>query len=357
MKILARLCAVACAGLLLAPLPSRAQAVSVSAAEWADPLDVPASASALGATQLLNGLARAGSRIVAVGQRGHILLSDDEGRNWWQAEVPVSVDLVAVHFPSARRGWAVGHDGVVLATADGGEHWTRQFDGRLAARTMAEHYARTEPELAAEGLRNMEQGPDKPFLDVWFEDERSGFIVGAFNLIFHTGDGGETWQPWLERTDNPDGMHLYAVRGIGEDVFIAGEQGLMLKLDRAAGRFRALATPYQGSYFGIAGKAGVVLAYGLRGNVYRSTDGGSRWTKVGTGVQAAITAATTTPDGRLLLASQGGQVLVSDDDGASFHPLALSRPAPTSAMLAPGADDLVLSGLRGVRVERLRHAN
>ena len=80
---------------------------------WVDVLDSPALQSPLAAKGLLNGLALAGDRIVAVGQRGHILISDDKGKSWQQAKVPVSSDLVAVHFPTAQAGWAVGHDGVV----------------------------------------------------------------------------------------------------------------------------------------------------------------------------------------------------------------------------------------------------
>src|SRR3546814_394862 len=80
-----------------------------ASAGFADPLDTPAIASALSDQHLINGLARAGDRVIAVGQRGHILLSDDDGAHWAQAKVPVSSDLTAVSFPPARDGLAVGH--------------------------------------------------------------------------------------------------------------------------------------------------------------------------------------------------------------------------------------------------------
>src|SRR3546814_12970323 len=104
-----------------------------ASAGFADPLDTPAIASALSDQHLINGLARAGDRVIAVGQRGHILLSDDDGAHWAQAKVPVSSDLTAVSFPTARDGWAVGHDGVVLAIQCGGTKWTRRLDGRSPA--------------------------------------------------------------------------------------------------------------------------------------------------------------------------------------------------------------------------------
>src|SRR3977135_3294331 len=84
------------------------------AAPPADPLQVPALPSRLAASSPLFAIARAGTRLVAVGQRGHVLLSDDDGTSWRQAAVPVSVDLTAVHFASPQRGWAVGHDGAIL---------------------------------------------------------------------------------------------------------------------------------------------------------------------------------------------------------------------------------------------------
>lgn len=332
-------------------------AMPAIAADFVDPLDKAAVASPLAARYLLNGLERAGQRLVAVGQRGHILFSDNTGQSWAQAKVPVSSDLVAVHFASASRGWAVGHDGVVLGTTDGGQSWSRLFDGRTAGRQMAEHYAQSDPALAAEAQRFAEQGPDKPFLDVWFENEKTGYVVGAFNMIFRTDDGGQTWQPWFDRTDNPSLFNLYAIQNVGEDVFIVGEQGLLMKLDRPAGRFRAVETPYKGSYFGVTGKPGAIVVHGLRGNVYRSTDQGATWSKVETGLQQAFVSSTVSPDGRILLATSGGQVLASSDDGASFRRLMLEQPVPAFAILAEGADRLVVAGLRGVRVLPIKQQN
>ena len=81
-------------GTLLALLQGGAQAST-----YVDVLDLPAQSSALAARSPLLGVAQAGQRLVTVGQRGHILYSDDAGQNWQQADVPVSSDLTAVQFP------------------------------------------------------------------------------------------------------------------------------------------------------------------------------------------------------------------------------------------------------------------
>ncbi|MBO9649102.1 MAG: glycosyl hydrolase [Variovorax sp.] len=294
---------------------------------WRDVLDTPAARSALASHALLNGLARAGDRIVAVGQRGHIVYSDDAGKSWRQAEVPVSSDLVAVSFPTATDGWAVGHDGVVLRTKDGGQSWTTQLDGR----------------------RLGDKGAENPFLDVWFRDANNGYVVGAFGLVFRTANGGVTWESMEQAVDNPKAQHLYAVRGIGSDIYIAGEQGLLLKLAQGDTQFRALELPYKGTLFGVTGSGQTVIAHGLRGTVLRSTDGGRQWQQVPTGLQVGLTASTRDSDGRLVIVSQAGHILASRDDGASFKPVPVAGTLPAAAVTVAANGSLVVAGPRGTQ--------
>jgi photosystem II stability/assembly factor-like uncharacterized protein len=333
------------------------------AADFRDVLDVPAAPSAFAPAGLVNGLARAGKRVVAVGQRGHVVYSDDAGRSWLQAKVPVSSDLVAVTFPTPSQGWAVGHDGVVLHSADAGATWTRQLDGRAAGQAMVAYYTAEAvkgglgspgeaAKLLDEAKRFAEQGAENPFLDVWFENERTGFVVGAFNLIFRTADGGKTWEPWFHRSENPKALHLYAIRPAGGDLYIVGEQGLLLKLDAQSGRFGALELPYKGSLFGITGSARSAVVFGLRGNAFRTADGGKTWQKIETGLQVGLTGGAA-DDGRLVLVSQAGHVLVSSDDGASFKPLRIERPTPAAAVVGADKDAVVIGGPRGVRAQPL----
>ncbi|PXX54675.1 Uncharacterized protein SAMN05660489_05712 [Pseudomonas sp. LAMO17WK12:I10] len=330
----------------------------VVAADFVDTLSSPAIQSEKAINGMFTGLASAGKRLVAVGQRGHIFYSDDAGVRWHQAQVPVSSDLVAVQFPSPTQGWAVGHDGIVLHSDDSGQTWSPQLDGRQVGQIMLDHYQRQtaqQPDdpasafLSGEAQRMIDEGADKPFLDVWFSDEKNGYVVGAFNLIFRTEDGGQTWVPLMERTDNPGALNFYGMRAIGDDLFIVGEQGLVLKLDSATQRFVNVPTPYNGSYFGITGSSRAVLVYGLRGNVYRSVDHGTNWDKVELGVSSSITASTVTADGQIILVSQAGHVLVSVDDGASFTQKPQEHLGPAAAAQAVGSGSMVVAGAQGLR--------
>jgi len=335
------------------------QAIAVQGANFTDVLDTPTLMSPLAAKSLMQAVTVAGNRIIAVGQRGHIVISSDGGATWKQSPVPVSSDLTAVYFVDDKQGWAVGHDGVILHTSDGGEEWDLQLEGLTAndllvvamdRKVTAEHSSEEAKKLLAEAQRYKEQGADKPFLDVWFADSRNGCAVGAYNLIFCTTDGGWTWDSWFDRTENPKFFNLYAIRPAAGSVYIAGEGGLVLKLDQATQRFKAVSPQYNGSLFGVTEAKGAVVVYGLRGNVFRSGDGGAHWTKVDAGLPATVVSATRTPQGTTILADVGGRLAASTDGAQTFTRMTLKNPMPLTAIADLGEGRLALTGPRGVTV-------
>ena len=343
-------------GLLLGVLPGAVRG------EFIDVLDLPARTSPLAERAPLNDVSRTGDNLVAVGQRGHILYSDYTGGHWQQARVPVSSDLTAVYFPSRAKGWAVGHDGVILHSADAGGSWNKQLDGRQIGALMQQHYtalAAAEPASEewplrlAEAQRMVEEGADKALLDVWFADERLGYAVGVFGLILRTDDGGQHWRPFGERTDNPQGLHLNAIGAVDGVPYIAGEQGLLLRWSAEQQRFVALQIPYAGSLFGVIGLNGELLAYGLRGHILRSTDAGASWSTLDSGLQSSITAAAWDGSGRIHLFSQAGHVLRLLPQGSSLEVLPQSVMAPIAGADFAADDSLALVGNRGVRSQRL----
>jgi len=328
-----------------------------------DALQRPAlmSAKATGAAMLA--VARAGHRLVAAGERGVVLLSDDEGATWRQARVPVGVTLTALHFVDERQGWAVGHLGVVLQTTDGGAQWSLKLDGLKAAAIALDAAAKAGGEASARAMAAaqalVDDGPDKPLLDVYFENERTGYVVGAYNLAFRTADAGQTWQSWMGHVDNPKGLHLYAIRPVGGSLFIAGEQGLLLRSTDGGERFAAVASPSKGTYFGMlaAGREDELLLYGLRGRAFHSADGARTWAEVDTGTRASLSAGVRLDDGRLLLASQAGELLLSRDGGKTFKAAPGSSAWPVTALQTTPGGRLAMASLRGMRTIALTPAS
>lgn len=296
-----------------------------------------------------------GGRLVAVGERGIILMSDDQGRAWTQVAAPTSVTLTGVHFPTANAGWAVGHAGVVLHSNDGGLSWRVQLDGRIAAALALDHAhkAATADPRAVAALRAagrlVADGPDKPFLTLHFFDEREGFVAGAFGLLFRTTDGGATWTPCMDRIDNPDGQHVHAMRSDGRSLFLAGEQGLLFASRDRGASFERLEIPYEGTFFSLAmADRGRLAVGGLRGNLFLSDDGGRSWRRSEGLPDASVNALVWQPGGALLLANQSGRVFVVEDGTAAARPLAGPPSAPVAGVAPDGGGGVLTVGLGGI---------
>ena len=296
-------------------------------------------------------VARAGDRLVAVGERGTVLLSDDHGVSWRQAQVPVQATLTAVCFADARNGWAAGHLGVILHSMDGGATWQKQLDGVQAAELVKQAAERSgDAGAVAQAQRLVEEGADKPFFDLEFIDAQRGFAVGAYNLMFATTDGGKSWAALGPRLPNAKNLHLYGVRARGRTLVIAGEQGLLLRSTDGGASFNALASPYKGSFFGLLQtRGGALVAYGLRGSAYRSTDEGLHWDKLDTGLPMAIGAGMALPDGGFVLVSQAGDALVGGANGPALRRIPAREAVPVSGAALAADGGLVLASLRGMR--------
>jgi photosystem II stability/assembly factor-like uncharacterized protein len=305
-------------------------------------------------------VALAGSRLVAAGWRGLVVYSDDEGRTWRQADVPVSTDLVSLSFPTPAQGWAVGHGGVVLHTQDGGATWSTQVHGS-ALSTLTERHFAEKPSLDSPAVQRAvtqakqatKRNATPSLLDVYFESEKVGYVVGTFNSIFRTDDGGKTWTPWMDRTDNEQELHFNAVRGHASGIYLAGEQGTVWRMAVGSNRFIASRTGYAGTLFGLTIDDAQIVAFGMRGSILRSGDQARTWARVQAGSRAGICAGRALPGGEIALAAQDGSLALSRDGGRSFSNVRPSVPMPYFGMTVVDAQRVALAGAAGVRLEKV----
>ncbi|MEY2893508.1 MAG: hypothetical protein RJA98_3416 [Pseudomonadota bacterium] len=355
---------VVCASLLAVAITAgTALTWAASQGALADVLDTPSVMRPQVNQRTVGSVARQGERLIGVGPRGLIRRSTDGGGTWTQVPSPVSSDLVTVRFTDAHTVWAVGHDAVALRSTDAGATWERMLDGRSVLKLLQTHYtARGDDAEAKAVLQELQRAAEQsatpgtlpaPFMDVWMGPGGEGYLVGAFGLILHTGDAGKTWTPWIERADNQSRFHFYGIAGSGEQVYLVGEQGLVLRLDRANKRFVKVTTPYAGSYFGIDVQAGRLLAYGLRGNAYLSRDDGATWGKIDTGIDAHIVAVLNVSAGRQLLVSQVGHVLALNDASLKAQPLQVPFTSEVLGAVAAGKKGLALAQINGIRIVEL----
>jgi photosystem II stability/assembly factor-like uncharacterized protein len=250
---------------------------------------------------LLLGVARAGTRVVAVGTAGHVLLSDDEGVTWRLVPSPTDELLTSVVFPTPKEGWAVGQDETVLHSTDAGETWSRQY---------------------------LKPAADQVLFTVISLGPGHLFSSGSYNLILETQDGGTTWKE--SKIDNlDDDYHLNCAVNRGDDVMVTGEAGHAFL--RSAGAWTPMKLPYNGSQFACAvGNDGSFYSFGLRGTAFRALPGAKDWTKIETGTQRSFFGAAPMSNGRIALV--GGNGLTEILDTATGKMTAL--PEPTAQTLS-----------------------
>ena len=259
---------------------------------------------------------RAGRRIVAVGERGVVLLSDDDGKSYRQAQaVPVASTLTGVWFSDEKSGWAVGHWGAILRTADAGETWVAQ---------------RSDLET------------DQPLFGVYFKDDKEGWAVGLWSLMLHTTDAGQTWTPvalpppaGAKKADR----NLYAIFADAKGaLYVACEQGRVLRSTNGGATWTYAETGYPGSFWtGVALADRTLLVGGLRGTVYRSVNGGDSWTAVPTPYKSSITGMAQLTDRTVVTVGLDGATLTSRDDGVTFTGVQRPDRATLTAVAASSA--------------------
>jgi photosystem II stability/assembly factor-like uncharacterized protein len=331
-------------GLGLAPALPAAEAEG--AARTVRALTRPALKVARPTQAVLQAVALAGTRLVAVGERGLVIHSDDAGQRWTQARVPLSASLTALCFADAKRGWAVGNLGVVLQTDDGGATWVKRLDGSAGA-ALALQAAQGQPAQVDEAQRLVDEGPDKPLLAIAQRPDGALLAVGAYGLAFASRDGGTSWQPQMARLPNAEGLTYYGLAERRGEALLFGEQGLLLRSTGEA--FAATPSPANASLFAaVAQREGPLLLMGLRGRVWRSAAPGDAWQLVQTPVDASLLGGTVLADGRVVVVGAAGQVLLSADGGQHFRPVALAQRFPFTGVVQAPDGALLLVGLRGL---------
>jgi photosystem II stability/assembly factor-like uncharacterized protein len=305
----------------------------------------------LATSELLIDAAQVDGLTVAVGTRGIVLLSEDNGESWRQVSVPTRSMLTGVYFADRQHGWAVGHDAVIIRTDDGGESWSQVY---------------FDPER------------ETPLFDVWFDDVNNGIAVGAYGFLLRTTDGGLNWEEdvlevvaesepeeeeradvdvdveatdeeeeeeefWEEDVDGPADFHFNRIDEAPDgSLLIAAEAGNLYRSTDRGRTWQWLDSGYEGSFFtALALDERSIVAVGLRGSVYRSEDGGDSFRRVETPVEVLLNEAALMPDGRVVVVGMSGTILVSEDQGQTFY-LVQREDRKALTQVVPAGDDGVL---------------
>ena len=288
-------------------------------------LAAAAPATPVAARMLLLDGALAGPDVIAVGERGTILRSPDQGGSWARIESPTRATLTGVSFdPVAlpQLGWAVGHDAMILATTDAGRSWVKQYQG--------------------ENLQDS-------FLDVLTLDAQRVIAVGAYGLAAVTSDGGRTW---TRKKFTEEDTHFNRItRGPAGTLYLAGERGTLLRSENRGETWQPIAAPYEGSFYGVLPlDVRTLVAHGLRGHVYLSTNDGGSWQAMSAPEPALLATAVRLQGSQLVFAGQARTLWVSRDQGRTLIPLASALSTGVAELLELPNGQLLALGEAGATV-------
>lgn len=229
--------------------------------------------------------------IWAAGSNGKIIRSEDRGGKWIAQSVPVAENLQGIAAWNADQAVAVGGDGVVIRTVDGGKAWTQVpapksnvANKLLNVRAYANGVAWTVGELGAV-LTTADFGQtweraipekDQAWNDISFFGSH-GVLVGEFGQVMKTEDGGKTWQPATSGTQSSlmsvylrDASNGVAV-GLSGVVLVTHDGGAQWRVAERQTREHLNDVTWDGTRWLAVGDKGVIVAGDDEGTTWKAS--------------------------------------------------------------------------------------
>jgi photosystem II stability/assembly factor-like uncharacterized protein len=245
-----------------------------------------------------------GNRLWAVGEEGTILESDDGGKHWNRRDSGTESDLRSIFGTSdGKRLWAVGWNCTILESHDRGEHWNPRKPG-------------------TRGWFSSIFAIGRPWLSSIFgtSDGKRLWAVGQSGTILESDDGGEHWNPRKSGTRN----YLNGIFGTsdGKRLWAVDWNGTILESDDRGEHWNPRKSGTRSWLQGIFGSSDGkrLWAVGMNGTILESDTRGDHWNPCNSGTLNELNSIFGTSDGKRLWAvGEEGTILESDDGGKHWN--------------------------------------
>ena len=261
----------------------------------------------------------------ALSEESHTLYvqEKDSAGNW----SPKGLATLRIH---GQTGYAVGGDGTIIKTKDGGASWNTLNGGTASSLTSTFFTARDTGYAVGEGgtiikttdggffWRPLKSGTEQTLRSICFVDYAHGFAVGDSGTILKTADAGASWQPFVSGFTK----YLYAIHFADRDNgYIVGASDLVLKTTNG-GRFwysipsiTDLAPSFNSLHFTDADTG---FAVGDGSAIFRTTDGGITWLQLTDFMMQHLFSITFTDAGNGYAVGDWGILFKSTDGGSTW---------------------------------------
>lgn len=261
-------------------------------------------------------LSKSSTMVVASSEHGRIFYSTDKGKSWKKSQTGTEQSLTDIFLLNEGLGWAVGFEGAILKTMDGGLTWKT--------------------------IKSVDIN-EPPLFAIWFRDASLGLAVGADSMVYRTLDGGDTWHSLKLEYQT----HLYAITQTDDSIiWIAGENHALFKSYDSGVTWSQVEPPFLESFFGFLPLENhQLLTYGIRGRVAIFNDAG--FVNSAQEADETLSAGMQMADGRIVLAGQRGRLLIGTSKGHPFKHVTISKLEDISA-LTEVEDAVIVAGALGI---------
>lgn len=285
-----------------------------------------------------------GTKVLAVGAGGTILLSNDGGKSWTAQDSGVTATLKSIYCNrDCSAAWAVGFDAIVHTT-NGGRNWSAQRIGvgtDLAVSLNAVIFDQSAIKgwiVGNDGLilttpnggRDWHlQSPPTSHNLFSVAVDRSGskiWAAGAEGVIFESVDGGRNWES--EASGTPNALSSITFADNGKDGFAIGIDNTLLSTHDGGAHWhdlshsKALTDSKDAGYYPTVAFATKdrVCATLPNGQILCSPDSGRSWLKEQSGVYSPLNAISFARNGKVgWVAGAGGTIIATSDGGESWR--------------------------------------
>jgi photosystem II stability/assembly factor-like uncharacterized protein len=227
----------------------------------------------------------------AVGADGAIIHTENGGDLWTEQRLGEDVNYNSISMLNASRGVVVGEGAAILTTTDG-HTWVEvasPTSENLKAVVLVDSLTGYSCGNTGTILKtndgggtwdSLPSGTSSALKGIYFADQTEGWAVGAGGLILHTTDAGSTWVS----VASPVTSTLNSICGLGNNLaWICGSDGTVL-LTQDGSTWQEVSTPTVSSLLSIFfANATTGWTCGRNGALLVTTDGGFTWSDISFG--------------------------------------------------------------------------